>query len=70
MKCVSNDYTNPNTKPKALTTLTLILTDPHCLIKKLYPQFQAGKLPYQGTRYELKFVSNNYTYPNTDPIRR
>jgi len=29
MKFPSNDYTNPNTNPKALTTLTLTLTDPH-----------------------------------------
>ena len=41
MKCVSNDYTNPNTNLKTLTTLivtltltalTLTLTDPHGLI--------------------------------------
>jgi len=29
MKFLSNDYTNPNTNPKTLTTLTLTLTDPH-----------------------------------------
>jgi len=26
---LSNDYTNPNTNPKTITTLTLALTDPH-----------------------------------------
>jgi len=26
MKCVSNDYTNPNTSPMTLTALTLTLT--------------------------------------------
>jgi len=29
MKFLSNDYTNPNTNPKILMTLILILTDPH-----------------------------------------
>src|SRR6218665_3915123 len=29
MKFLSNDYTNPNTNPRTLTTLTLTLTDPH-----------------------------------------
>ena len=29
MKFLSNDYINPNTNPKTLTTLTLTLTDPH-----------------------------------------
>src|SRR6218665_2578872 len=29
MKLLSNDYTNPNTNPRTLTTLTLTLTDPH-----------------------------------------
>ena len=28
-KFLSNDYANPNTNPKTLTTLTLTLTDPH-----------------------------------------
>jgi len=28
MKFLSNDYTNSNTNPKALTTLTMTLTDP------------------------------------------
>ena len=28
-KCVYNDYTNPNTSPKTLTTLTRTLTDRH-----------------------------------------
>jgi len=28
-KFVSNDYTNPNTNPKTLTTLTWTLTDRH-----------------------------------------
>jgi len=32
MKCVSNDYINPNTNPKTLTTLTL--TDPQGLINE------------------------------------
>jgi len=26
---MSNDYTNPNTNPKTLTTLTLTLTEAH-----------------------------------------
>jgi len=26
---MSNDYTNPTTNPKTLTTLALTLTDPH-----------------------------------------
>jgi len=26
---MSNDYNNPNTNPKTLTTLALTLTDPH-----------------------------------------
>jgi len=29
VKCMSTDYTNPNTNPKTLTTLALTLTDPH-----------------------------------------
>src|SRR6218665_1353029 len=29
VKFLSSNYTNPNTNPKALTTLTLTLTDPH-----------------------------------------
>jgi len=29
VKFVSNDYSNPNTNPKILTTLALTLTDPH-----------------------------------------
>ena len=29
VECMSNDYTNPNTNPKTLTTLALTLTDPH-----------------------------------------
>jgi len=79
MKCVSNDYTNPNTNPKTLSTypnpnpktlraLTLTLNDPRCLINKSFPQFQARKLPCQRTRYVLKFVCNNYTNP-TGPMR-
>src|SRR6218665_1672544 len=36
MKCVSNDYTDKNTNPKTLTTLTLTLTDPHDLIQKFF----------------------------------
>jgi len=29
LKFLSNDYTNPNTNPRTLMTLTLTLTDPH-----------------------------------------
>jgi len=29
VKFVSNDYSNPNTNPKTLTTLALTLADPH-----------------------------------------
>jgi len=29
VKFLSNDYTNPNTNPKTLATLTLTLTDTH-----------------------------------------
>ena len=29
VECMSNDYTNPNTNPKTLTTLALTLTDHH-----------------------------------------
>jgi len=29
VKFLSNDYTNPNTIPRTLKTLTLTLTDPH-----------------------------------------
>src|SRR6218665_1563250 len=34
-KFVSNDYTNPNTNPKTLTTLTWTLTDRHDVYKDI-----------------------------------
>src|SRR6218665_1642813 len=62
MKCMSNDYTNPNTNPKTLTALTLTLNDPHDLINKFFMQFLAEKLQCQRTRYVLKFLSNNFFF--------
>jgi len=64
---VSNDYTNPNTNPKTLTTLTLNLADPHGLINKF---LSALKLQCKQTHYVVKFFYNNFTNPNTaNPIR-
>jgi len=34
VKFLSNDYTNPNTNQKTLTTLILTLTDPHDAFEK------------------------------------
>jgi len=69
MKCVSNGYTNPNTNPKTLTTITLTLTlTPSRPFKEFFVRKSKPEKFCQRTRYVLKFVSNNYTNSNTDPI--
>jgi len=38
---VSNDYTNPNTNHSTLTSLTLILTDPHDVYTEIFYVIQS-----------------------------
>ena len=42
VKFVSNDYSNPNTNPKILTTLALTLTDPHDAFESFWDSGQMG----------------------------
>jgi len=71
MKCVSNGYTNPNTNPETLTMITLTLTlRPSRPFKDIFVRKSKPEKLCQRTPYVLKFVSNNYTNSNADPIRR
>src|SRR6218665_3896650 len=73
VKFLSSKYTNPDTNPRTLTTLTPTLTDPHgafesfcapifCDFKRNYYMSELGHIDTSYTLYPYTYILSHYPY--------